>query len=449
MKDQSSNEQLVSRLNETKKEIYCLTYHNPITNLPNRKKFDEIFEEKIRQQNCSEAAVLSIDIDRFHSINELYGRDTGDQLLLLVAERLRNLFECDHCVFHDNKDTFLVYSEGTTYEDTEQLGLDIFEVLSELFTIDGRSFYITASVGGSHYPTTGKTSHDLLNQAEIAMFKVKKCTQNSYITFLPQDAKDIERKVKIELELQKAIENEELFLMFQPKIELKTDKVISVEALLRWNHPELGVIPPNEFIPIAEETGIIIDIGYWVIYEAVKQTRVWHDLGYKVRIAINVSAMQFWDRHFVMKLSDMLTTFKIDAKYLEVEITESVFKDYCHSDSVVEKLKRLGARIAIDDFGTGYSSLSILKDTIIDTVKMDKSFIDNIPKDPISSILVATMIRMGEDLGFSLIAEGIETQEQADYLIEHGCFLGQGFLYSKPVLAPELTEYMERNGLAI
>lgn len=444
--NKKSNDYLVSQLEESSKKIHSLTYFNSITNLPNRVKLTNIFRKELKVNREVERAIFSVDIDRFHSINELYGREIGDQLLILIGERLKTIFCDDICVYHDGVDEFFVYLRNIGYEEIEKKGQDILEFLAAPFKVKGHIFYITASIGISHYPTTGITIEQLLDQAEIAMFKVKKSLRNNYQVFLPHDAKVMVRRNQIELDMQKALDNEELYLNYQPKVDIETGKLIAVEALIRWNHPLLGVISPGEFIPVAEETGMIIDIGYWVICEAVKQTKEWHDLGYHVHTAINVSAKQLEDNYFVAKLLEILNTFHINPKYLIVEITESVFKNFRQVKKIISDLKANGIRIALDDFGTGYSSFGVLKEDFIDMIKIDKSFIDDIPENNISSILVSTMIRMGEDMELNMIAEGVEDSKQVEYLLQKGCKLGQGYLFSRPIEADQILDYIKENG---
>ena len=301
------------------------------------------------------------------------------------------------------------------------------------------------SIGISHFPSTGQNIAELLNQAEIGLYKVKRNGRNNYRVFLIQDAVDIERRSRIEIDLQRVIERKQLYLAYQPKINLITGKLIAVEALLRWEHPELGNIPPGEFIPIAEDSGIIRNIGYWVMYEAVRQAKEWQDMGYEIRTAVNVSEIQFRDRYFVKKVLEVLATLGLPARYLIVEVTESVVKNYQSAKNSIVELRNNDIRIAIDDFGTGYSSLSVLRDSQVDAVKIDKSFIDNVPSDFISSNLVNTIIQMGKNMNLDIIAEGIETKEQSEYLLKHNCLYGQGYLFSRPVSPEEITAFIENS----
>ena len=438
IQERAETKDLEARLKESNAIIYDLTYFDTITRLPNRKKLLKEFSE------TANSAIFMIDIDRFHSINEIYGREMGDQLLEKVGERLK-AFVNHEAVFANGEDEFIVYHQNLPFYKIEKMGQEMVELLSNPFTIDDQYVYITVSIGISHFPATGQSIQELLNQAELGMYKVKGMGRNNYQVFLPQDAVKVARKSRIELDLQRALERNQLHLVYQPKINLATGDLMAVEALLRWTHPELGNISPGEFIPIAEESGIIRNIGYWVMYEAIRQTKEWQDAGYKISTAVNVSAIQLKDRHFVKRVLKILTQLNLNPRFLIVEITESVIRDFKVAQNSIVELRNNNIRIAIDDFGTGYSSLSVLKDAEVDEVKIDKSFIDNVPEDSVSSSLVSTMIQMGQNMNFDIIAEGIETLEQSTYLLENNCKYGQGYLFSKPVTPQEITAYIENH----
>lgn len=256
-----------------------------------------------------------------------------------------------------------------------------------------------------------------------------------------------DRKLTIEHGLKRAIERQEFELYYQPKIVLKTGKIYGVEALIRWNHPELGLLPPLEFIPIAEENGMILPIGNWVLQEACRQTKLWQESGTWIQMAVNVSGLQFEDNCFVEKVRKTLFEHQLFPEYLELEITESVMQNIDRSSIIIEDLKSSGVKISIDDFGTGYSSLSLLTGLPIDIVKIDKSFITDMMLRPNASILVKTIIEMGKNLNFDLIAEGIETIEQRNSLIEKGCLYGQGYFYSRPVQRKEIEALLTKTNL--
>lgn len=436
---------LEARLKESNETIYDLMYYDAITTLPNRKKLVQEFTLNLEEKEAEMSAIFVIDIDRFHSVNDIYGREIGDRLLFAVGERLKTIVKQSETVFANGEDEFIVYYQNLPFYKTEKMGRNIVEMLVNPFEIDDHLIYITVSVGVSHFPSTSQCIHELLDQAEIGMYKVKSSSRNNYQVFLPQDALELERKSRIELDLQRALEKNEMYLVYQPKINLATGELIAVEALLRWKHPKLGNITPGEFIPIAEESGIIRNIGYWVIYEAIRQAKAWQDSGYEVSTAVNVSAIQFKDCHFVNRVLEALKRLQLNPRFLIVEITESVVKNFQSAKKSIVELRNNDIRIAIDDFGTGYSSLSVLRESEVDVVKIDKSFIDHVPQDAISSSLVSTMIRMGQDMNFEIIAEGIETIEQSTYLLENNCKFGQGYLYSQPLLAHEITAFIDNH----
>lgn len=443
--ERAKTKDLEARLKESNATIYDLTYFDAITKLPNRKKLIDKFNEKMETKEASDNAIFMIDIDRFHSINEIYGRKIGDQLLEQVGERLNRFVDNNESVFAHGEDEFIVYYQNLPFYKIEKIGQEMVELLSNPFTIVEQFVYITVSIGISHFPATGQCIHELLNQAEIAMYKVKGMVRNNYQVFLAQDAIKVARKSRIELDLQRALERNQLHLVYQPKINLATGELIAVEALLRWKHPEFGNISPGEFIPIAEESGNIQNIGNWVMYEAIRQAKEWQDMGYEISTAVNVSAIQFKDRHFVKRVLEVLKTLNLNPRFLIVEITESAIQDFQSAKNSIVELRNNNIRIAIDDFGMGYSSLSVLRDSEVDVVKIDKSFIDNVPRDAMSSSLVSTMIQMGQNMNFDIIAEGIETMEQSTYLLENNCKYGQGYLFSKPVLPHEITTYIENH----
>lgn len=434
---------MVTQLNEAHQYIYQLTYYDSLTKLPNRRKLKDTFNTSLDDPNPTEKAIIHIDIDRFHTMNDLYKRDVGDRLLIELGKRLQNLFEDEEVVYRDGEDEFLVYIEDVAFSEITAIGSKIQEAINSPFRIDGRTFYITGSIGMSHYPQTGQEIVTLLHQAEMAMYKVKKYGKNNYRVFVPKDAEVIERGRQIERGLHEALKNEEMSLVYQPKVDMRTGKVTGVESLLRWDHPELGTVSPGEFIPIAEESGVIMDIGYWVIFEAIRQMSKWHEMGHKINVGVNISAVQFGDKFLVKRILDILNIFEVDPGYFIVEVTESVMLDLDHAEKIAEELHEHNIRIAIDDFGTGYSSLSLLNNMYIDMVKIDQSFTQSVPNNEKTVALVKSMIEMSKHMDFLLVAEGIEMAEQKQFLVDNNCYYGQGYYFSRPVNADEVTKYVE------
>ncbi len=434
------NQKLVKKLEASKEYIHELYYYDGLTKLPNRKKLIQQFDAS----TAEEKLVVMIDLDRFHSINVLYGREIGDQLLIELAVRLKQVYGAEEAVFREGTDEFYLYLEGVSADHLETVGQQLTEIISNPFEIDERILYITASVGISHYPTNGKNAEEILHQAEVAKFETKRKGQNNYLIYLPENKDMIARKQAIEMSINKAIQHNEFYLVYQPKMNLATGEVAAVEALMRWEHPILGNIPPFEFIPVAEQSGVMTDLGYWVIYEAARQMREWQDEGLDLKVAVNVSATQFQDKWLVDRIVDSIAIFDLDPSDFIIEITESVMSHPEHAKAVADDLHNHHIKVAIDDFGTGYSSLSLLNNMSIDILKIDRSFIQKVPGKPKTDSLVKSMIQMGQNLGFSVIAEGIETKEQQQFLVDSECPYGQGYLYSRPVLPKEIVSLVSK-----
>lgn len=414
-----------------------------LEDIPNRSAFIKKFNKLNHSEKPDSIAVFIIDIDRFRTVNELYGRTTGNTIILQIANRLSALAEENLILAREGEDEILLLIENLTESEMRQAGQTLVDSFKKPFIVDGTTIYITASIGISSYPTTSEDVEELLQQAEIATYSVKKTGRNNYHLFLPEDAVEVERKRRIEFALKAALVKNELYLVYQPKVVLETGQIYAVESLLRWDNDYLGLVPPGEFIPIAEESGIIIEIGYWVIYEAARQTREWQDAGICIQNAINVSAMQFEDPSFVSRLKNVLDIYQLNPESFIIEITESVMKDVENANKVIRELHALGIQVAIDDFGTGYSSLSVLNNVFIDIVKIDKSFIDHVATKKNTAALVKTILQMGESLDFQIVAEGIEDADQHAFLIKNSCAFGQGYYYSKPLENSELVKFIK------
>lgn len=417
------------------------SYYDQLTHLPNRKMFYKYFTEKTKTQSEEiEMSVIILDIDRFKIINELHGRELGDKVLIIVAEKLKKLLGKETFIARESEDEFILLLSNSSEKNTKMTAEKIHNIFKKPIEIEGQLFYLTVSMGVSRYPETAQDVLALYQQAEIAMYKVKDNGKNNYHVFMTDDAAMIERKRRIEFGLKEALSRNELYLLYQPKVDLKTGKIYGTEALIRWKHPLLGEVSPVEFIPIAEESGIINEIGYWVVFEAIRQNKIWNNAGIPLQVSVNVSALQYEDPFFVERIRQTLIHHDLDPEYLIIEVTESVMQDVEHSNRVIKELHDLGVKVAIDDFGTGYSSLSVLNNIFIDIVKIDKSFIDGILTKVNTASLVKTMIQMGQSLQFHIVAEGIETQDQADFLRENECSYGQGYLFSKPVRPEEIPK---------
>ncbi|PRY83226.1 putative bifunctional diguanylate cyclase/phosphodiesterase [Alkalibacterium olivapovliticus] len=435
---------LQEEIQKKQHQINQIKYFDMLTKLPNREKLMKDFKEKLtahtNKDSFAEVSIFVLDIDRFRIINELHGRDAGNKVLIKVTERLHTLLGDRAVIARESEDEVYILVDGVNEKQTLQIGRDIVDLFTKPFKVNHSTFYVTASIGISRYPETAQDMEALLQQAEIAMYKVKHSGKNNYHLFMTDDAAAIERKRRIEFGLKEALLNNELYLVYQPKVEMTNGEIYGVEALLRWENPILGLVSPGEFIPIAEETGMINEIGYWVIYEAVRQAKEWQKQGMFLHIAVNVSALQFEDPYFVTRIKNVLELYEVDASQFIVEITESIMQNVEQANGVIRELHSIGINVAIDDFGTGYSSLSVLNNVLIDIVKIDKSFIDHVVSKENTAALVKTMIQMGKSLNFKIIAEGIESLEQSNFLKENACEYGQGYYYSKPVLPAEVSK---------
>jgi len=432
------------------KDLIRMAYYEPLTELPNRSKLIQDLQEKIdtikREETDQVLIVTLLDIDRFKQINDTMGHAIGDELLKQAAGRLKELLPESFALYKYMGDDFVIVKE---LDQLPQYVLDGENPFPDTFTkpyyIRDEEIFITASAGISYFPDQGDTVDKLMKQADQALSSAKEKGGNQYQLFDPEMAMAAKRKLDLENGLRKAVEQDELILHYQPQIDLKSGRIIGVEALIRWQHPQLGLIPPNEFIPLSEETGEIIPIGKWVVRTALKQLREWHDKGFdELVMAINVSPMQMKRYKFPSFLSEQLIRHQIDAKFLEVEVTESVMQDFVESKRIFNEMNKIGIKVSIDDFGTGYASLSVLGALPIDYLKIDQAFIRQMDTNPKMKSIVKTIIQLGENLGVELIAEGIEEDYHAQLLIDYGCRYGQGYLFSRPVPAEEIEGLLLR-----
>ncbi|TVP82257.1 MAG: EAL domain-containing protein [Alkalicoccus sp.] len=436
----------VTERKQMEEKLESFAYYDSLTGLPNRRYFKQAAGKAI--ERCHESpeklAVMFIDLDRFKFINDTMGHDVGDELLKKVSHRIsQSVREVDVVARHGG-DEFIILFEEIEESEARDIATRILDQFSSPFLLEGAKFFTTPSIGISVYPKDGKDIEMLIKHADNAMYLAKERGKNNFQFYIYEDKDVIDRKVKIERGLNDALTNDELELHYQPKIHLPSGKAYGVEALIRWRHPELGMIPPIEFISIAEKTGFIKKIGDWVIQEACTRAKLWQSDGLSVKMAVNVSSVQFEDDFFVDKIRQVLKESELSPEYLGLEITESVMHNLERTTVTLQELKKLGVKVSVDDFGTGYSSLNVLSRLPIDLVKIDQSFIRDVLTDPNKASLVKTMIAMAEDLEFDLIAEGIENELQVNFLMEHGCHLGQGYLYSPPLPAVEIEKILKQ-----
>ncbi|MFB6468446.1 putative bifunctional diguanylate cyclase/phosphodiesterase [Cytobacillus sp. Hz8] len=416
------------------KDLEYFAYNDYLTGLPNRYMLNRHLSTEINQRNEQELAVLSLDLDRFKMVNDTKGHGAGDELLQLVSKLLKQLVRPRDIVSRQGGDEFIILLKGSGKRESKQMGQQILNEFSNPFFLSDEELFITPSIGISLYPRDGAKADSLIKNADKAMYLAKEKGKNNFQFYTSKLDSSLEQKMVLEQALRKVIENKELVLYYQPQIELITDEIIGVEALLRWNHPDMGLISPLEFIPLAEETGLIIPIGKWVIETACKQTKKWHEKGFtSLHTSVNVSVRQFNDPYFVNYIIEVLSKTGLEPKYLTIEITESIMNNTKKSLNIINQLKGIGIKISIDDFGTGYSSLSVLNELPIDYLKIDQSFIKDHETNSNKNALVKAIIQMGQNLNFELVAEGIENEKQINILKNYQCGFGQGYFYSPPL----------------
>jgi diguanylate cyclase (GGDEF)-like protein/PAS domain S-box-containing protein len=419
-----------------------------VTNLPNRLLLNDRITQAItlaRRQNRP-IAVIFLDLDRFKYINDSLGHVTGDKLLQSVSRRLLTSVRASDTVSRQGGDEFVILlSEITHPEHAATSAKKILHSLNAPHSIGGQDLHIDGSIGISVYPEDGEDAETLIKNADTAMYHAKESGRNNFQFFTAEmNLKAVERQ-SLESSLRRALEREEFLLHYQPKVNLDTGEITGVEALVRWLQPERGLVPPSQFVPIAEDCGLIIQIGRWVLHEACRQARAWQQAGLlHLPLAVNVSAVEFRDHEFVEGVRAILSETGLEARYLELELTEGVLMEHAESTaSVLHQLKTMGVQLAVDDFGTGYSSLSYLQQFPIDVLKIDQSFVHRITANPDDSPIVRAIIDMGKNLKQRVIAEGIETQEQLAFLQAQHCSEGQGYLFSRPLAAEEFAHLLQ------
>ncbi|RNF39964.1 EAL domain-containing protein [Planococcus salinus] len=440
---------VINRNNKLVKEYRHLAYHDPLTGLNNRASFTETVENSLKKHKTDKMALLLIDLDRFKVVNDTLGHLVGDQILIKTADRLRQALGEEASLFRLGGDEFVIIISDTTERECSVTAEHLLKNFQEPFSVGDYEINVTPSIGISIYPDHGVNSEDLLKNADAAMYTAKENGKNNFSFYNSELNSIMTRKLKIENELRKAIESEQFILHYQPKVDLPTKRFIGMEALLRWEHPELGWITPGEFIPIAEETGQIVSIGEWVLKEACKQNKAWQENGFSpLCVSVNVSVLQFQQDDFLLTVKEALEESGLEPQFLELEITESIMQNIRESVKILESLRAMGIKTSIDDFGTGYSSLNILQELPIDTIKIDKSFIDGIGSTN-QQAMVKTIIDLGVNLNLTVVAEGIESEQQMEALIHSNCNIGQGFLFSRAVAPEDFENILKVNNMKL
>jgi diguanylate cyclase (GGDEF)-like protein/PAS domain S-box-containing protein len=425
--------------------------HDFLTGLPNRMLLNDRVNQAIAfvGRHSKKVAVLFLDLDGFKHINDSLGHPIGDKLLQSIAKRLVGCVRCTDTVSRQGGDEFVILlSEMAQQEDAAISVLRILEAVAKAHSIDQHDLHLTASIGVSVYPDDGEDAETLIKNADTAMYQAKENGRQSYQFFKSvMNVRAVERQ-SIEESLRRALERKEFSVHYQPKVRLATGEITGAEALLRWNHPTRGPVSPAKFIPVAEDCGLILPIGHWVLREACKQARAWLDAGLPLgSVAVNISSMEFREDHFLENVFTTLSETGLDPRFLELELTESVLMKRVESAaSVLKTLRTRGVQIAVDDFGTGYSSLSYLRKFPIDALKIDQSFVRQITSAPDDSTIVTAVISMGRSLKLRVVAEGVETQEELEFLRARLCDEAQGFHFSRPV-PPEQFAILLKNGI--
>lgn len=440
----------ITHAREHSQQLAYQASHDALTQLPNRTllwdRLNHAIEKATRAHRV--VAVLFMDLDRFKTVNDSLGHAMGDALLKTVAERLRASLREEDTVARLGGDEFVIVLEDVLHEgQVTATAHKILHRFSRCFVVNGHELFVTASVGVSLFPRDGSSAESLLKNADIAMYRAKEHGRNDVCFYAQEMRTHVHRRHNMEQQLHHAISRGQLELHYQPRLELKTGRIVSAEALVRWHHPQNGTILPSEFIPVAEESGAILDIGEWVLTRACRQVQEWHARGYPMlRVAVNLSACQIRQHGFPARVASILNDRNLEAKYLELEITESLFLS--EVDEVIATLgvlKSQGLKLAIDDFGTGYSSLSYLKRFPIDVLKIDRSFVQDVTDSSSDAAIVASIIAMARGLNLAVIAEGVETRAQLDFLRQRGCDGFQGFYFSRALPAGEMTALLHAN----
>lgn len=442
---------------EAENSLLRMAQYDFLTGLPNRQKLqeqlDKILVDAGRRQR--RVAVLCVGLDDFKSVNEQYTYQAGDQLLLALADRLRAHSGRLGALARLGGDQFaLVQADIEQPYEAAELAQSILDDLEAEFALDHEQIRLRATIGITLFFNDTATTEKLLQKAEQTMTLAKSRSRNRYQFYIASVDSEIRRRRELEKDLREALGRNQFHLVYQPQISYADHRVVGVEALIRWQHPEHGLVPPDLFIPLAEQNGTIIPIGEWVLDQACRQLREWHDQGFtELRMAVNLSTVQLHHAELPRVVNNLLQIYRLPPRSLELEVTETgLMEDISTAAQHLLSLRRSGALIAIDDFGTGYSSLSYLKSLPLDKIKIDKSFVQDLLDDDDDATIVRAIIQLGKSLGMQVIAEGVETPEQEAYIISEGCHEGQGYHYSKPLPARELAAYLkqaERNNAAI
>lgn len=452
----------------TEEQIRFLAYYDKLTSLPNRALFNDRLRQALAHAKRYKrlAALLFLDLDNFKQVNDTLGHHIGDLLLKSVAELLMNrVRKSDTVARHFTNETnttvarlggdefIILLTEVNSDIDVAKIARRILDKLSKPSELEGHEVFITTSIGIALYPADGEDIDSLVKNADTAMYQAKYRGKNNYQYYSPSMSANALERLSLENDLRRALKHKEFQLYYQPQVNIRTGKINGMEALIRWNHPDKGIVPPSEFIPLAEETGLIIPMGEWVLHTACMQNKAWQKAGFApIRMSVNISGHQFDRQKIIGTIEQVLDDAELEPRYLELEITESVFVQKAETTTTMLKtLRTMGLRFAMDDFGTGYSSLCYLKHFPLDVIKIDQSFVEHINVNRYDAAIVIAIIAMARSLGLEVIAEGVETEGQLAFLHKLGCYAMQGYLLSRPLSAEDATKLLieENRGAGI
>ncbi|EJL25843.1 EAL domain-containing protein [Brevibacillus sp. BC25] len=436
----------ITNKKEYEAKINYLAFHDSLTGLPNRRFVEQQLDQVIMeaQKTDQQVYVLFLDLDHFKLVNDSLGHDFGDLLLQEASLRLQDCLGKKGTVSRLGGDEFMVILTDVTEREVSSMANEINQRIEQAFFIHGHELYITTSIGISRYPEDGQDRSILMRNADAAMYAAKDKGKNSFHLYVPNLEQAVNDKMNIQNELNRALARQEFLLHYQPQVSAKSGAIVGVEALIRWDHPERGLLLPDQFISVAEETGLIVPIGEWVLRTACKQNKQWQEQGLMpLRVAVNLSARQFLKQDFTQMVAEILHQTGLAPEYLELEITESSMIDVQRATQALKELKQLGVHVAIDDFGTGYSSLYYLKEFPLNRLKIDRSFVRDMIEQPSNQAIVSTIISMAHHLQLHVIAEGVETKEELAFLQEHLCEEVQGYLFSRPLPSEDVAFYLQ------
>jgi diguanylate cyclase (GGDEF)-like protein/PAS domain S-box-containing protein len=431
----------ISERKIAQERIQQLAHYDVLTGLPNRVLFSDRLEQAIisAQRNHTNIALLFLDIDRFKQINDTLGHGVGDRLLQNVGQRLLGCVREQDTVSRQGGDEFIVVLSDAGSAGAELVAQKILQSILQPYVIEQHDLRITASIGIAIFPDHAQDSESLIKYADVAMYQAKESGRNCYLSFHPAMNESSYERLKLENALRGALERDELCVYYQAQVNLQDGRIVGCEALVRWLHPTLGMIYPDKFIPLAEETGLIVSINHWVLEQAIKQCRAWRDAGFNaLTMSVNLSALQFRQHNLLQQVKGLLDKYELPPGVLDLELTEGILMQGVERTlATLHELSAMGVILSLDDFGTGYSSLSYLKRFPIQQLKIDQSFVRDVITDASDATMVRTIILMAHSLKLDVIAEGVETQEQAEFLMQSGCERAQGYHFRRPVTAEE------------